>query len=225
MYEWDFHWVWSYRDQLFQAFLVTAYLNAIVLVVGTAAGVLLGILSGARSMIVRGIIRLYVDLFRTLPILVMLVWFFFCLPVLLGGVRISALWSAVIVLSLNLSAFLAEIVRAGLEAVPKHHIEAARAAGLSSAQTVRYVTLPIALRIMVPPFVGQYINSIKLSVLASVISVPELLNRTTDIISQVYRPMEFYTVLAVLFLVLLLPGTLWSRRLEAKAQLMQPERA
>lgn len=72
---------------------------------------------------------------------------------------------------------------------------------------------------MTPPLVGQYINTAKLSVLASVIAVPELLHRTTDIISQVYRPLEFYTVLAVLFLILLLPGTILSRRLESRAHL------
>ena len=94
-------------------------------------------------------------------------------------------------------------------------------AGLSRWQTNRCVLLPIALRLMVPPLVGQYINTIKLSVLASFIAVPELLHRTTDIISQVYRPLEFYTALAVLFLVLLLPGTLLSRRLESNAQRMR----
>lgn len=224
MYEWDFNWVWTYREQLFKAFLVTLELNAIVLVVGTAVGFLVGLIGGGRSMLPRFFARLYVDLFRTLPILVLLVWFFFCVPVLMGGVRISAFLSAVIVLSLNLSAFVAEIVRAGVEAVPKTHIEAARATGLSARQTMLHVTLPIALRIMLPPLVGQYINSIKLSVLASVIAVPELLNRTTDLISQTYRPLEFYTVLALLFLLLLLPGTLWSRRLESRSYLTRVEK-
>ena len=69
---------------------------------------------------------------------------------------------------------------------------------------------------MTPPIVGQYINSIKLSVLASVIAVPELLNTTQDIISQTYRPLEFYSVLALIFLVILLPGTIWSKRFEVK---------
>jgi polar amino acid transport system permease protein len=122
--------------------------------------------------------------------------------------------SAVIVLSLNLSAFVAEIVRAGIEAVPVIHIEAARACKLPPFDSLRRIVLPLAVRQMIPPLVGQYINSIKLSVLASVIAVPELLNKTTDLTSQVYRPLEFYTTLALLFLVILLPGTILSRRLE-----------
>lgn len=223
MYEWDFKWVWEYRAQLLDAFLVTMNLNCLVLLLGTAAGVQVGLLSRHPATILRATARGYVDLFRTLPVLVLLVWFFFCVPILAGGIRISGFLSAVIVLSLNLSAFIAEIVRAGVDAVPHSHVDDALAAGMSRWQTTRRVVLPIALRLMVPPLVGQYINTIKLSVLASVIAVPELLHRTTDIISQVYRPLEFYTVLAVLFLVLLLPGTLLSRRLEVGAERMKIE--
>lgn len=219
MYEWDFGWVWTYRGALFDAFLVTLWLNALVLVFGSLAGFIIAAARGSRHAALRIPAVIYIDLFRTLPILVLLVWFFFCMPVLLGGIRLSSTLSAIIVLSLNLSAFVAEIVRAGVESVPTPHVESARACGLSSAQTMRYVVLPIALRNMTPPLVGQYINTIKLSVLASVIAVPELLHKTTDIISQVYRPLEFYTVLALLFLVLLLPGTILSRRLESSSHM------
>jgi polar amino acid transport system permease protein len=219
MYEWDFGWVWTYRQALLDAFIVTIRLNLWIVVIGSLAGMGIALARRSRSSFLRVPALIYIDLFRTLPILVLLVWFFFCVPVLLGGIRLSAWLSAIIVLSLNLSAFVAEIVRAGIESVPIQHIEAARVCGLSRARTFRYVELPIALRNMVPPLVGQYINTIKLSVLASVIAVPELLHKTTDIISQVYRPLEFYTVLALLFLVLLLPGTIWSRRLEARAHL------
>jgi polar amino acid transport system permease protein len=220
MYRWDFSWVWTYRGQLGKALLVTLHLNLVVLLVGSVVGLVLGVLSRNHRWWIRAAVRVYVDLFRTLPVLVLLVWFFFCVPVLLGGVRISAYVSAVIVLALNLSAFVAEIVRAGIDAVPANHQESARAAGLTRNQTMRFITLPLALRMMVPPLVGQYINTIKLSVLASAIAVPELLNRTTDIISQVYRPLEFYTVLALVFLVILFPGTLLSRRLEANDRLL-----
>jgi polar amino acid transport system permease protein len=217
-YDWDFGWVWTYREALLQGLLTTVLLNAVVLLFGTMAGVLVGLLRCARSRVLRACAVVYVDLFRTLPVLVLLVWFFFCVPILLGGVRISPVTSAVIVLSLNLSAFVAEIFRAGIEAVPRQYVDAGYAAGLSRAATLRFIIVPIGVRIMIPPLVGQYINTIKLSVLASIISVPELLQKTTDLISQVYRPLEFYTALAGLFLILLLPGTIWSRRLEQPRQ-------
>jgi polar amino acid transport system permease protein len=215
MYQWDFSWVWLYKGQLAQALGVTIILKALVLALGSAVGLGLGLASLHRFVVTRLLVRAYVDLFRTLPVLVLMVWFFFCAPILFN-VRISGFASAVIVLALNLSAFVAEIVRAGLQAVPQIHIEDAQALGLSKRAIAVRVRMPIALRIMVPPLVGQYINTIKLSVLASVIAVPELLQRTTDLISQVYRPLEFYTALALIFLALLLPGTLWSRRLESQ---------
>jgi polar amino acid transport system permease protein len=216
MYDWNFSWVWAARAQLLSGLLVTLWLSLLVVLVGTAAGGIAGLASTSRRRVVRGAASAYVDLFRTLPILVLLVWFYFCVPIILGGFRISGFWSAVIVLSLNLSAFIAEIVRAGINAVPRVFRDDALACGLSPWDTTRFVVLPTVLRVMTPPLVGQYINTIKLSVLASVIAVPELLSRTTDMISQVYRPLEFYTALAVLFLIILLPLTLFSRWLERR---------
>ncbi|MDR4507778.1 MAG: amino acid ABC transporter permease [Candidatus Brocadiaceae bacterium] len=220
MYEWDFSWVMTYKFQLLKSFLVTLLLNFTILGIGSIGGLVIALLSFRKNYLCIGFVQLYVMIFRALPVLVMLVWVFFCVPVLFGGIRISAFVTAVIVLSLNLSAFVAEIIRAGMSAVPKIHIESALAVGFSKRQTVRFITLPIAFRIILPPLVGQYINSIKLSVLASVIAVPELLNRTSDIISQTYRPLEFYTVLAIFFLIILVPGTLWAKHLEKKAKLI-----
>jgi len=215
MYRWDFGWVWTFRAALLDALWVTIELNLLILVFGTIAGFLVWRARASRFRLLRLSAVAYIDLLRTLPVLVLLVWFFYCVPILLGGIRLGPMVSAVIVLSLNLSAFTAEIIRAGIDGVPVGHVESARACGLSAHQTLRRIVLPIAFRNMVPPMVGQYINSVKLSVLASIIAVPELLQKTVDISSRVYRPLEFYTVLAALFLLLLLPGTILSRRLEA----------
>ena len=216
MYQWDFSWIWTYRVQLAKALWVTVHLNLLVLAIGTFLGAVLGIVGRHRFTAVRIAVAIYIDFFRSLPVLVGLVWFFYCMPLLLGGVRISAYTSAVIVLSLNLAAFAAEIFRVGLLSVPDGIVESARALGVSRNKTIRKVMVPIATRIIIPPLLGQYINTIKLSVLASVIAVPELLQRTTDLISQTYRPLEFYTALAIIFLVLLIPITLVFRYLEAK---------
>ena len=208
MYSWDFGWVWTYRHALVSALWVTVTLNLVTLTLGSLAGLLIAMIRSSRFPFLRRFAILYIDLIRALPILVMLIWFFFCVPILLGGIRISPWECAVIVLSLNLSAFVAEIIRAGIESVPQAFADGARVCGLTERQVLASITLPIALRNMVPPLAGQYINNIKLSVLASVIGVPELLQRTTDFASQVYRPLEFYTVLAIAFLIIL------TRRLE-----------
>lgn len=217
MYIWDFGWVWTYKGALLSAFWVTIQLSVITLALGSMAGVAVASLRGSRFMLIRATTVVYIDLIRALPMLVMLVWFFFCVPILLGGIRMSSWVCAIIVLSLNLSAFVAEIIRAGVEAVPRTLIDGARCCGLTERQVMVSITLPIAVRNMVPALVGQYINNVKLSVLASVIAVPELLQKTTDLASQVYRPLEFYTALAIAFLVLLLPPTILSRRLESSA--------
>ena len=219
MYEWDFGWVWTYRKALFDGLVVTLWLNAVILITGSLLGVLLAFARSSNRFFLRVPAIIFIDVFRALPVLVGLIWVFFCMPILLGGIRLSPEWSAIIVLSLNLAAFVAEIIRAGFDAVPVSQTESAQACGLSHWQTLRHIVLPVAVRSMIPPIVGQYINTIKLSVLASVIAVPELLHKTTQLISQVYRPLEFYTVLAILFLIILLPGTILSRRLETEAYL------
>ena len=217
MYQWDWGWVWTYREGLIEATVVTLWFNITILILGSLAGLLVALARRSRFKPLRVSALVYIDIFRAIPLLVLLVWAFFCIPILSGGLQLSPTTSAVIVLSLNLSAFIAEIIRSGIESIPELHIESAKTLGFSPFQTLRFIILPIGLRNMVPPLVGQYINTIKLSVLASVIAVPELLHQTNVIIAQTYRPLEFYTILALIFLILLLPLTIWSRRLESKS--------
>lgn len=215
MYNWNWNWIWPYKEQLLDATFTTIKLNIYIIVLGTVLGLLLGLLKRSRLRLVRLPVIVFIDLIRTLPALVLLIWFYFSIPILMN-LHISAFNTAIFILSLNLAAFVAEIVDAGVEAVPSIHVSAGKLVGFNNKQNLRYIILPIALRNMTPPLVGQYINSIKLSVLASFISVPELLSVTQDIISQTYRPLEFYTVLALIFLLILLPGTIWSKRFELK---------
>lgn len=215
MYTWSWDWIGAYKSQLLDAAWLTLWLNISILLIGSIIGLLFGILKRSKFKVLRVVSVVYIDLIRTLPVLVLLIWFYFSVPILIQ-IKMSAILTSIIVLSMNLSAFVAEIVDAGIESVPRIHKDSATLLGLNNTQNLRYIILPIALRNMTPPLVGQYINSIKLSVLASVIAVPELLNTTQDIITQTYRPLEFYSVLALIFLVILLPGTIWSKRFEVK---------
>lgn len=216
MYTWNWNWVINYKSQLIDAAALTLWLNISILIIGTIVGIVLGLCKRSRIRIIRLPAIILIDLLRTLPVLVLLIWFYFCIPIIFQQ-KISAISTAIIVLSLNLSAFIAEIVDAAIQAVPILHTDSGKLLGFSRTQNLRHIVFPIALRNMTPPLVGQYINSIKLSVLVSVIAVPELLNVTQDIISQTYKPLEFYTVLAIIFLIILLPGTIWSKRFELKA--------
>lgn len=218
MYHWNWESVFIYKAQLFEAAAVTLKLNLYIIVIGSLLGLFLGLAKRVRFYPVRISTIVFIDLLRTMPALVLLIWFYFCMPIFLQ-IKISAFNTTVIVLSLNLAAFIAEIVDAGIESVSRIHVDYGELLGFSKRQNLRFIILPLAIRSMTPPLVGQYINSIKLSVLASFIAVPELLSVTQDIISQTYRPLEFYTILAIIFLIILLPGTIWSKKFELKSMM------
>lgn len=217
MESWHFEEVWRFRQAIWSGFLTTLQLNLVVLIFGTLLGCVIAGFRLSHLRLLRWVGRAFVDLFRSLPLLVLLVWLFFALPLLPGlNLRIGPFAAAAIGLSLNLGAFVAEIIRAGVKAVPHYHIEAGLVAGFSRLQTWRYITAPITFRLMIAPLFGQYINQIKLSVLASIIAVDELLHTINTISAQTFRPLELYTTLAVIFLIILLPCTWLQAHLEAK---------
>lgn len=221
MDSWRFNEVWRYREALWNGLLITVELNLVVLAASTVLGFLIGALRLSRSGVISSSARVYVDLFRSFPVLVLLVWLFFALPLLPGlHIRLSSFTCAALGLTLNLSAFVAEICRAGILAVPVHHIHSAKVMGFSRWQIWRRITGPISFRIMIAPLFGQYINQIKLSVLASVIAVPELLHTVNTITTETFRPLELYTTLAAIFLLILIPCTYLQGVLET--QLSKP---
>jgi polar amino acid transport system permease protein len=206
-----------YRQALLNGLFVTLTLNIVVIAMGTLMSVVVAAMRLSPSQTVRAAGRLYVDLFRAIPILVLLVWIFFALPLASGGnLRFGPFAAATIALTLNLSAFGAEIVRAGIASVPAEHILAAQLAGFSRRSTWRHVTAPLALRTMLPPLAGLYINQVKLSVLASVIAVPELLHTVNTIAAETFRPLICYTTLAILFVAIVVPLTVLQGVLEAR---------
>ncbi len=139
---------------------------------GTVAAVLLGILSLARSRVVRGVVRVYVEVLRGVSAIILLLWVYYALPLL--GVELSALQAAVLALGLNLSAYGSEIVRGAIAAVPRGQREAAVAVHLSGPQQLWSVTLPQAARTMLPPYGNLVIEVMKSSALVSLISLSDL---------------------------------------------------
>ena len=157
---------------------------------------------GALSLTARG----FVEVFRDLPVLVVIFWLFFCLPILLGRSLLLAPFNvATVALGLNFSALMADILRAGYEAIPSGELEVARSFGFSRWRILRHIILPQAFWRSLAPALGQAVNTLKLTALASFISVPELFYKTSSLIEETFRPLEFYTVLALLYLALILP--------------------
>ena len=155
----------------------------------------------------------YIELFRCTPLLVQIIWFYYAFPVVIG-VNIPAHVAAVTVLSLYGGAFYAEIVRGSIESVHRGQWDAARALGLSPFRVLRLVILPQALKPMMAPYVNQSVTQLKNTSLVSVIAVPDLVYNATLINAETYRPLEVYTIVALIYFAILFPTTLVARRLE-----------
>lgn len=163
--------------------------------------------------------RIYVEFVRAIPLLPMLFWVFYGLPIVFKSmglnIPIDPFWGAIITLAISDSAFTAEIYRSGIQSIAKGQKEAAQTVGLNYAQTMRYVILPQAIRRILPPLANQFIYIVKMSAFASVIGMQELTRRANELVVTEYRPLEIYTLLIVEYLILVLiisAGVRWLER-------------
>lgn len=214
-YTWDFSIIMHYKQALLTGLGITIGITVAAIILGTIIGIVLAIMKMSKNKMIHYGSSAFIELFRDLPLLVLLVWFFYMIPIMIG-VSISATMTAVTALSLNLAAFSAEIFRGGFSSVNKGQIEAAKALGFTKMQTIKHVIFPQALQVVMPAITGRYIETIKLTSLASVIAVNELLHSGQNIISVSFRPLEVYTVIAILYLAIIMPLSISLQRMEAK---------
>lgn len=183
----------------------TVWLSAIVIPLGACAGLLLALAqtqSPARW--ARWSVIAYVDFFRAFPPLVLLIFLYFGLPFLVGNV--PKLGAVVLAFVLNNASYFCEVFRAGIQSVPKGQMEAARSTGLTRLQALRHVVLPQAVRNVMPDLLGNCIEVVKLTTIASVVGMPELLRAARDTQSLVYNPSPI-VLAALLYLAMLWPLT------------------
>lgn len=216
-YQFNFAVVWEYRWVLGQSIWITVQISLAAILLGTAMGVLLGSVRhyAARSLLAFPAWALatgYVYLFLSIPALVFMLWLYYCLP--LFGINISAYYTAILALALNLSPFAAEIFRSGLANIPKGELNAAQAIGYTRLQTLALFMVPQIFRNSVPPMMNQYYTTIKLSSLASVIGVFEIVNTSQEVINQTYRTLEVYTAVALCYAVIIVPLAVLSKKYE-----------
>lgn len=189
----------------------TVALSVLVIPLGLVGGLTLALLSTARSRWVRWPLMAWVDIFRALPPLVLLVFLYAGLP--FAGLEITA-WSAVAIgFFLNTGAYYGEIFRAGLDSVPRGQREAARSTGLSAAQTMLWVVLPQAVRNVLPDLISNTLEVVKLTSIASVVALPELLFQARQAQSVTYNATPLVAA-ALAYLVLLWPAVRLLSRLE-----------
>lgn len=194
-----------FRDALpllLQGLWTTILLGAVSILLGFVGGLLLALVRLYGAAWLRTIARIYIDVFRSIPLLVLLVLVYYALPFV--GIRLTSFAAATAALSLVSCAYTAEIMRAGIEAIPKGQFEAADAIGLGFFSSMRDVVLPQALRIVVPPLTSNCINVLKDTALASVVAMPDLLKQATQAQALAANPTPLIGA-AVLYLLLLLP--------------------
>jgi polar amino acid transport system permease protein len=188
---------------------------------GVLVTLALALLSGAASLAVGFVIALarlygppwlrvpvvlYIDSMRAIPVLVVLVWTFFALP-LVAGITLPPFWAALVGLTVHLAAYAAEIIRAGIESVRAGQTRAALALGMSPAQILRRIVLPQAIVRMLPAFGSLLSVTIKDTAIASVIAVPELMRQSETVAGQSFQPIEVYTFAMLVYFVILFPVT------------------
>jgi polar amino acid transport system permease protein len=156
----------------------TLILSFLSIVCGAGLGLVVCLIRLYAPRVFKGIAILYIDLFRAMPMLVILILIYYALPFL--GVRLSSWTSAVLAFSLVMGAYSAEVYRAGIEGVPRGQFEAAAALGLPFVLTLRRVILPQSLRAIIPPMTGNCVSMFKDTSLASTVALPELLNEATN---------------------------------------------
>jgi polar amino acid transport system permease protein len=216
-YQWSFDFLLRYVVLFERGVVVTLAFTAGTIALGLVIGLVIGLGRLSKSWVVNAPLVAFIEAFRCTPLLVQIIWFYYALPVLLN-VQIPATIAAMMVLSFYTGAFYAEIFRGGIVSIEVGQWDAARALGLGRWHMMRHVILPQAIRRMVPPFVNQSITQLKNTSLVSTIAVPDLLYQGTLITADTYRPLEVYTVVALIYFAMLFPSTMLAQAYERRLQ-------
>lgn len=191
---------------LLRGSLTTLQLTAVSVFLGLIGGTMLGIARLSPITPLRIATRIYVDFFRGTPLLVQIFMIYFGLPAFInsvgGSFSFNRFAAAILALSLNAAAYLAEIVRAGIQSIELGQREAAESLGLDSVQAMRYIIFPQAFRRMIPPLGNEFITLLKDTSLVAVIGYEELFRRGQLIVAQNYRAFEIYITVALVYLLL-----------------------
>ena len=212
VYNWQS--IWDYKTIFFEGFLLTLSLSIISLVTSLILGIILALCQRSNIYLVNIIAKSFVEIIRGTPLLVQVLIFFYVIASAFGIE--NRFLNGIIILSIFSGAYLAEIIRGGIEAVGKSSFEIAKAIGLTKYQTYRYVVFPQVLRAVLPSIAGQLVSLIKDSSLLSIIAVKELTMAANEMNSATFSTIEAYLPLALGYLIITMPISLLSKQLEKK---------
>lgn len=214
-YKWQFQLIWKYKQVFIDALGMTLVLTIIACSLGTILGLFIALLKKSKKKYIQIPLRVYIDIIRAIPVLVLLIWMYYCIPIF-TGLKIGSFTTAWLVLSINASPFIAEVIRSGIEAIPRGQSESAKVLGYTEYQIIFKIILPQAIKQMIPNLLNMYITMLKLSSLASVIAVNEIVHAGNILISSTYQPLEVYTTVALLYIMLVLLLSYFSQKLEKR---------
>ena len=203
-YDWHFEVVRESLPFLLGGLKLTVALSVLSMAASLVFGLLVSLARLSRRRALRGIASGYTDFFRGTPLLVQLLWIYYSLPILTGLV-LSPFLTAFVALTLNLSAFVGEIYRAGITSIARGQREAALSLGMSNWQAMRRIILPQSVRRVIPPLGSVWVSLFKDTAIVSVIAVSELMYRGKVLSIETYRPVEVYTSVALIYFVVTLP--------------------
>lgn len=217
--------IWGLLQNNYQELLkglgVTIALALISFAIAMVIGIIFGMFSVSPYKPLRWIAEIFVDIIRGIPLMIVAAFIFWGIPNLIESMTgqqspINAFVAGTIALSLNAGAYIAEIVRGGIQAVPVGQMEASRSLGISYSKTMRKIILPQATKIMLPNFVNQFVIALKDTTIVSAIGLAELFKTGKDIIARNYQSFRMYAILAVLYLIIITLLTRLAKRLEKR---------
>jgi len=200
---------------LISGITTTIYISTISIVIAMVVGLLVAIPAITKNKYLSYINVFYVEVVRSVPLLVLILWVYYGLPIL-TGFSFSPFVSGIIALSISESAFMAEIFRGGINAIKKTQWEAATSLGLNFSKKLKLVILPQAFKVILPALGNQFVYVLKMSSLVSIIGISDLTRKANELVVSTYRPLEIYTFLILEYLILILIVSYFVRRLEKK---------
>jgi polar amino acid transport system permease protein len=214
-YDWDFGAVWEHRDMLLTGAFGTLRIAAVAIIIGVVIGVLLAMMRMSGKAWLSRPALWFTEFYRNTPPLVHFFWAFYGLPVLLG-ISLDPYAAAIIALSTQSGAFYAEVIRGGVVSIERGQWEGARAIGMGPVQVIWRIVLPQAMQRMLPPFLERSFELIKTTALASTLAYSDLMYMAMQVNSITFRPLEVYTLVAVIFFLTLLSMSLMAHLLEVR---------
>ena len=193
----------TYGSTFVDGFKITIYSSILALLFSLIIGTLMAIFQLSKNKLISSLAKAYVEFFRNIPLLIIVMFFYVVVP--LYWISFDGFQAGTIGLTIYTSAFIAETVRSGIQTVPKGQTEAGLSAGLTYSQTMRYIVLPQAFKIVVPPLGNQFINLVKNSSILAIVAGLDLMYQGDLIASETFNTFDTYIIVGLFYLVITLP--------------------